>query len=198
MNAKKTYLDLVSEDAWVDSGTGNMAWKEPKRRKRAIDRVPRKRILEMIHENVSLIKTIDAGMFPDLVKKIEKLLNRTIDADEFIDWCVDECDVSEGRARIIAFDQINKIKMQIKAEDFKLRGIEYAVWVHEKECNVPREYHRTKWDGKSGVRSGRPNGLDGFVFRLDRLPVIDKRTGERGLPGRLIGCCCSIKGIRGA
>lgn len=200
MNAAREYLTLVEsdcEDAWVDSGTGNMAWKEDKPKKQnPRNSIPRKRILEMIDANVSLIKTIEADMFPSVIRKVEQLYNGKIDDDDFIEWCVDECNISEGRAKVIAFDQINKLKTQVKVENLKRRGFDYAVWIHGKDCHVPREYHKRKWNGKSGIRNGKPNGLDGFVFSLDDPPVIDEVTNERGFPGQKIGCCCSIKGVR--
>ena len=46
----------------------------------------------------------------------------------------------------------------------------------------PREYH---------LRNA-PSGLNGGIFDLDNPPVIDLRTGERGFPGQLPYCRCTM------
>jgi len=186
-----------AEDEWADSGDGNLAWKPRKKgaRRKPIDRVPKRRIHEIIAENVSLIKTVDKEMLPWVAKNIYRLLSGKMYPDELVDWLMDECDLSEGRAGLIACDQVRKATERIKVEDWKNRGIEFAMWKHTDGEKDPRKYHMTKWDGKSGVRNGKPNGLDGFVFRLDKPPVIDKKTGQRGLPSTLIGCKCYLKGV---
>ena len=37
--------------------------------------------------------------------------------------------------------------------------------------------------------------MSGKVYRLDDPPVIDARTGERGLPGQAIFCRCTMQPI---
>lgn len=189
------YLEATAEDAWVDSGDGNFAWK-PSKRKTPFDRLPRKQIQEIISENVSLIKTIDADMLPKVASRVYRVLAGRLDPYKFVAWLENDCDVSEARAYLIATDQIRKAKERIKIADWIARGIKFAVWRHKDGSKDPRKYHMRKWDGKSGIRSGRPNGLDGFPFRLKDPPVIDKKTGERGYPSTLIGCKCYITGVR--
>lgn len=197
MSKGSEYLALVeADDAWVDSGTGNMAWKAPKRAKTAIQRVPNKRIREMIADNCALIKTIDSDMIPLVEERVFRLINNRMDVDDFIDWCQEECNIEEWQAMRIATDQVQKVLNQIKIEDWKRRGMEYVVWLHDGPED-PRDYHKRKWDGRSGLKTGRPNGLNGFVFRLSDPPVIDKKTGQRGIPGQLIGCRCYLKAISG-
>ena len=73
-------------------------------------------------------------------------------------------------------------------------GINKVRWIHgfPKE---PRPYHARVWDGKSGKKDGHPNGLNGFIFSLDNPPIIDEKTGERGLPGRLPFCSCRMEPV---
>ena len=75
--------------------------------------------------------------------------------------------VDESRAEMIADDQI------------------------EGETN-PRQYHLRQWNGKSGKRNGRPNGLNGYEFDIDKPPVINLKTKERGYPGQMINCHCRL------
>ena len=50
----------------------------------------------------------------------------------------------------------------------------------------------TKWDGHTGKRNGKPNGLNGYIFDLSKPPVIDKKTSERGYPAQLVNCKCYL------
>ena len=125
------------------------------------------------------------------------MLTGKVEAEDFIDWCMDECGLEEWQAYRIARDQIVKAREWIKIADWKHRGVSYVMWCHSGKDAEPRDYHVAKWNGKSGLRNGRPNGLNGFVFNIDNPPVIDKKTGERGLPSTLIGCKCFLRGIKG-
>ena len=46
-------------------------------------------------------------------------------------------------------------------------------------------YHEMDW----------PRGLNNGIFELEKPPVIDKRTGERGYPGQLPYCRCTIAAV---
>jgi hypothetical protein len=56
----------------------------------------------------------------------------------------------------------------------------------------PRDYHKMRWDGHTGKFNGKPNGLNGYIFPIDKPPVIDRKTGERGYPAQLINCHCFL------
>lgn len=200
MSSAKRYLDLVSaEDASFEWTTGKNpeAWRKRGKRQ-AIDRVPKKIVKQIVVENCKLIKTVDEKLLPALAGKIYGMLTGKVDAEDFIDWCMDECGLEEWQAYRIARDQIVKAREWIKIADWKNRGMNYVVWCHSGKDNEPRDYHIKPWNGKSGLKSGKPNGLNGFVFAIDDPPVIDKKTGERGMPSTLIGCKCFLKAIRGA
>jgi uncharacterized protein with gpF-like domain len=34
--------------------------------------------------------------------------------------------------------------------------------------------------------------MDGKIFSFDDLPIIDRKTGERGIPGQAINCRCTM------
>ncbi|WP_337999362.1 phage minor head protein [Morganella morganii] len=81
----------------------------------------------------------------------------------------------EKRAVFIAVDQTRKITTAANYERMKSAGIRKAIWHHSAGSAEPRKLHQQ---------------LDGEVFDLDDPPVIDERTGERGLPGQLPNCKC--------
>lgn len=88
-------------------------------------------------------------------------------------------------------DVADVFKMKFKKN---YRGVQMCRWVHGGSEN-PRELHKGKWNGHSGKVNGKPNGLDGYVFPLDKPPVIGKdRSGReiRGFPGDLPNCSCLL------
>ena len=195
-------LDIIKN---VDAEDASLEWTSGKNpeihryrgKRQPIDRVPKKITKQIIVENCKLIKTVDEKLLPLLAGKVYGMLTGKVEAEDFIDWCMDECGLEEWQAYRIARDQIVKAREWIKIADWKHRGVSYVMWCHSGKDAEPRDYHVAKWNGKSGLRNGRPNGLNGFVFNIDNPPVIDKKTGERGLPSTLIGCKCFLRGIKG-
>lgn len=88
-------------------------------------------------------------------------------------------------ANHVAHDQTRKAYTAINATRCESSGIEEAEWVHTMGSNAPRPYHIAR----------APNGLNGLIFRFDKPPIIDLKTGERGLPGHAIFCHCTFRPI---
>lgn len=156
-----------------------------------IDEVPLPVAREWVRKNVSLIKTIDEEMHPEIAKRVIRVLRGTMSREELEEWLEEKCDVSDARAALIANDQIKKATEAFQIASWVKNGFTKVMWRHGGSKDY-REYHKAKWDGHKGVRNGKPNGLNGYVFKIDRPPVIDQKTGERGFPGQCIGCSCYL------
>lgn len=100
--------------------------------------------------------------------------------------------MTNNRAKLVASDQTHKVFVSVAAKRMESVGIKKFEWIHTHAGKTQRPYHLRKWDGVSGKKDGHPNGLNGFIFDLNHLPVIDERTMERGLPGRLPFCHCRL------
>lgn len=83
--------------------------------------------------------------------------------------------LADDRAKLIARDQTSKISAAYNAERAKAVGMRKFQWLHSGGGVDKRELHLK---------------LNGQIFSYDDPPVIDERTGERGLPGQLINCRC--------
>lgn len=138
------------------------------------------KIIASTAENVSLIKSIPLQFH----QRVESIALRSISQggegaktlfDEVKPLIDIEKEKLEKRANFIAVDQTRKITTAVNYERMKSAGIRKAVWHHSAGSAEPRELHLR---------------LDGEVFDLDNPPVIDERTGERGLPGQLPNCKC--------
>lgn len=100
--------------------------------------------------------------------------------------------MSARRAKLVASDQVNKAFTTISMHRMEEAGITKYMWVYTYASKIPRDYHKRKWDGVSGNKDGHPNGLNGFIFSKGEQPVINEKTGERGLPGQLPYCRCKL------
>ena len=113
------------------------------------------------------IVSAEGGGIGDLQKSIaEKLTNRRGQV--------------ERRARNIALDQTRKAYNGLAAERMKNNGVTEFIWQHNRGSNTPRDYH-IKMNGKE--------------YSLIKKPVIEPRTGQRGLPGQLPYCRCTMKPV---
>ncbi|WP_336885671.1 phage head morphogenesis protein [Xenorhabdus sp. Sc-CR9] len=134
------------------------------------------RITAATAENVALIKSIPEQFH----FRIEGAALRSISqAGEGSKTLLEEIrhigGVTEKRAQFIAVDQTRKITTAANYERMKSAGIRKAVWHHSGGSAEPRQLHQK---------------LDGQIFDLDNPPIIDERTGQRGLPGELPNCKC--------
>lgn len=151
-----------------------------------------KRGREIVKANVALIRTIDEERLPKIVTLVVKALKGEITRDKLVSEIERVGEVDGDRAEIIANDQIAKATTVFQMAKWKAVGYKRVQWKHSPRIPEPREYHRRKWDGKSGLKDGHPNGLNGFIFDMSHLPVIDEKTGERGVPAQLINCHCFL------
>ena len=82
--------------------------------------------------------------------------------------------ITDRRRDLIAMNQVRRVTTAIQVEKAKSAGVKEFVWRHSRGGAHPRKMHED---------------LDGHVFTMENLPVIDK-DGARGLPGQLPNCRC--------
>ena len=79
-------------------------------------------------------------------------------------------------AALIARDQTSKATAAINRARMQGLGVRKFKWLHSGGGKEPRPLHK--------------NTLNGNVYSMDDPPVIDEKTGERGIPGALVSCRC--------
>jgi len=89
-------------------------------------------------------------------------------------------DMTDRRAKNVALDQTRKAYNTINADRMKKVGIQKFEWIHSMGGIKPREDHIE---------------MDGNIYSFDDLPVVNKDTGERGLPGSQINCKCTMRPV---
>lgn len=129
-------------------------------------------------ENVGLIKSIQQQYH----ERISQLVLRSVStggngAQDIFEGIRHYDGLTENRAKLIAVDQTRKVTSAMNVERAKSVGMKRWEWVHSGGGSEPRKLHLQ---------------YDGEIFSYDDPPVIDERTGERGFPGQLINCRCTM------
>lgn len=89
-------------------------------------------------------------------------------------------------AKNTALDQTRKVYNSINKGRMQAVGIKKFQWIHSGGSNNPRELH---------IRKAENGGLNGRICSFDDLPIIDDKTGEKGIPGQLPHCHCVMKPV---
>jgi SPP1 gp7 family putative phage head morphogenesis protein len=136
------------------------------------------RITAATAENVGLIRSIQQQYH----ERISQLVLRSAStggngAQEIFESIRHYDGLTEKRAKLIAVDQTRKITTALNVERAKSVGMKKWEWVHSGGSTEPRRLH-VQYDGQ--------------IFDYDNPPVIDERTNERGFPGQLINCRCTM------
>lgn len=152
-----------------------------------------------IMENVSLIKSIQSKYFEQITGSVTRSMQAGGSIKQLREEILKYNGMTRRRADIIANDQSRKAYMSINLRNLSKAGIQKVEWVHSGGGYTVREYHYRRWDGVSGKEDGRPNGLNGYIFDIDKPPVIQlqqKNQPEvRGYPAQLPNCKCVLRAI---
>ena len=133
-----------------------------------------------VAENVSLIKSIAS----DYLQKVEGAVMRSITTGNGLQDLVPALEQYEGqthrRAKNIALDQTRKAYNSINRGRMEALGVKKFMWHHSGGGAHPREDHVD---------------MDGEIYSFNNLPIIDQRTGERGIPGQAPNCRCTMSPV---
>lgn len=140
-----------------------------------------------VAENVGLIKSIPSQFLDqvrfDILNSITNPANAGIEdlQTKIHNLLDDRYKKVRNRARFIATDQTRKAYNRINAARLDNLGITEFEWIHSGGGKDPRKYHMDVLNGK--------------VFSLKDPPIINPDTGERGLPGQLPWCRCTMRPV---
>lgn len=133
-----------------------------------------------VTENVALIRSIPDQYFLKVQGAVMRNIQRGDGAAGVLSAIEHIGAVTTRRAELIARDQTSKATSALNAARMKGLGIRKFEWLHSRGGKEPRKLHED---------------MSGNVYSLDDPPVIDDKTGERGLPGQLINCRCVMRPV---
>ena len=137
-------------------------------------------------ENTNLIKTIRTGFLDgvegDILRSITSHESGGIKSLQarIHESLTKRYKQHKNKAKNIALDQTRKVYNNINEKRMKAVGVKRFTWHHAGGSKEPRRDHIA---------------MDGKVYSFDDLPVIDKRTGEKGIPGQAINCKCFLSPV---
>jgi len=144
-----------------------------------------KKVKGELWKNAQKITSIPDAYHDRVVKMLVKSGARGGDMTGMTAKLMDIGDMTRRQARNLSLDQTRKAYSSINAVRMKQNNMSKFQWLHSGGGANPREYHMHY----------APAGLNGGIFELADPPVIDPETGERGLPGDLSHCGCTMKPI---
>lgn len=128
-------------------------------------------------ENVALIRSIPDQYFLGIQGAVMRNIQRGEGTAGILREIQRIGGVTERRAELIARDQTSKATSALNAARMKNLGVRKFEWLHSAGGKEPRPLHVA---------------MSGNIYDLDNPPVIDEKTGERGLPGTLVNCRCRM------
>lgn len=152
--------------------------KNSKRVQRVID--------ERVDANVKLIKRIPE----EFLDSVREDVNKSLQSGNGLSTLEKDMETRYGEsrrhARNVALDQTRKAYTAINTAKMQDNGIRKFEWVHTGGSQEPRKHH------KDNPANG---GLNGGIFDINDPPIMDPKTGARGLPGQDYYCRCTMRPI---
>jgi len=133
-----------------------------------------------IQENVNLIKTIPERYLNQVQGQVMRSITTGSGLEMLTPFFAEQKGISKRHAKNMALDQTRKAHGAINKARMQSAGITKFKWKHSGGGQKPRKHHLDNY----------PVGLNNGIFRFDDLPVIDEKTGERGIPSQAINCKC--------
>lgn len=132
-------------------------------------------------QSVNLIVSIPEKYLSGVQNAVTSSISTGNGLQDLVPYFEKQDGYTERQARNTALDQTRKVYNTLNAERMRSVGIRKFEWDHSAGGQNPRQYHL--------------HTLDGNTYDLDDPPVIDPKTGERGLPGQLPGCKCRMRPV---
>lgn len=126
------------------------------------------------------IKKWAAEKIPQMRQKVQQAILEGYREDQVQKMLETEYGIMQRKAEFLAQNETSIMLAQLKKVTYTKMGFEHFIW-HTILDSRERPLHRR---------------LHGKVFRFDNPPVIDERTGQRGLPGETYNCRCSLTVLR--
>ena len=138
----------------------------------------------LIAANVDLITSMNSDYLENIKGVMERSIQKgglEISQKEIKESLRKEALKIKNKAKNVALDQTRKANTSLTQVKMTRSGIKKFQWIHSGGGQNPRSLHK--------------NVLNGKIYEIDNPPVIDRKTGERGLPAQAINCKCIMRPI---
>lgn len=133
-----------------------------------------------ITENVGLIKSIPAQYLCGVQGAVMRSITTGNGMQDLVPYLQKHKGITLRRARMLASDQTKKVFSSLSKARMEKIGVTSYEWLHTSGRRHPRKLHIA---------------MNGNIYRYDDPPIIDEKTGERGIPGQAINCACRMRPV---
>lgn len=138
----------------------------------------------LVSANVDLITSMNEDYLENIKGVMERSIQKgglEVSQKEIKSALKKEALKIKNKAKNVALDQTRKANTSLTQVKMTRSGIKKFQWIHSGGGQNPRSLHK--------------NVLNGKIYEIDKPPVIDRKTGERGLPAQAINCKCIMRPI---
>ena len=133
-----------------------------------------------VNESVTLIKSIPQRFLDKTAQAVSRSITSGNGLQDLKPFFEKQKGITKRHAELMAEDQTRKVYNGINRGRMEALGFTSFEWIHTGGSQQPRQDHID---------------MSGNVYRFDNLPVIDERSGERGIPGQAPNCRCVMRPI---
>lgn len=108
--------------------------------------------------------------------KVQKAVLEGYRADQVQEMLEKEYKIGKNKAKFLAQNETSIMLAELKKSMYSEMGFTEFIWQTILDGRERPEHHK----------------LNGKIFSFDNPPVIDERTGQRGLPGQTYNCRCNL------
>jgi len=132
---------------------------------------------EHVAASVNLIKSMPGQYYERISNEVHDSITKGRGLADLLPALKNIEGMSDRRAKLIAYDQTRKAYAGFNHAKLTGAGVKKFEWLHSGGAAEPRKDHIA---------------MSGNIYRFDDLPIIDQKTGERGIPGQAINCSCRM------
>jgi SPP1 gp7 family putative phage head morphogenesis protein len=150
--------------------------------------VIKKEISNSMRDKISQLYSDDLNKYiqnfsQEEIKKIRIMVEQNVlsgyRSSSIKDLLIKEYGIAKTKAKMLARQETSLFFASLQEAEFREYGAKKFKW-HTSEDEKVRMDHKV---------------LNGKIFFWDNLPIIDSRTGERGMPGVAHGCRCTASAV---
>lgn len=108
--------------------------------------------------------------------KVQKAILEGYRPDQVQDMLEKEYKIGKNKAKFLAQNETSIMLAELKKSMYSEMGFTEFIWQTILDGRERPEHHK----------------LNGKIFSFDNPPVINERTGQRGLPGQTYNCRCNL------
>lgn len=108
--------------------------------------------------------------------KVQKAILEGYRPDQVQEMLEKEYKIGKNKAKFLAQNETSIMLAELKKSMYSEMGFTEFIWQTILDGRERPEHHK----------------LNGKIFSFDNPPVIDERTGQRGLPGQTYNCRCNL------